>query len=168
MWLGIVIIAGSLAVFVGMFSVLSADIQRASDAITNNRATIAKEGALINSYSGLKANAANAAVYQSAMDKLLGSQDNLIVFPSQIDNLARKEGVDGSFTFVGNPVPAGPDTVGYSDFTLNVTGQLADITGFMDDMESSAPILLSKIDSFDLTQSGQSYALTAEGRVFFK
>ena len=55
-----------------------------------------------------------------------------------------------------------------SDFTLNASGGLGDITAFLENIESSTPILLSRIDTFDLTQSGANYALAATGRVFFK
>ena len=126
------------------------------------------QSALINSYSDLKANAAVAAAYQAAMDKLLATQDNLIAFPSQIDGIARNDGVNAIFSFQSNPVPAGAKRRDMSAFKLNATGSLNGIMAFLKDMESSTPILLSKIDTFDLTQSGSSYSLSANGRVFFK
>jgi hypothetical protein len=167
-WVSGGIIAGSLLVFGVVFYVLAVDIQNAADAITKNRMLIATESTLINSFSDLKANAAAAAIYQSAMDKLLATQDNLIVFPTQVDGIARKDGVDVKFSFEGDPVPAGATTVGYVNFSLSATGSLRDITAFMNDMESSSQILLSRTDSFDITESGSDYILSASGEVFFK
>lgn len=167
-WVGFGILVGSLVVFGALFYILVVDVQHAVDAIAQNRDVVASESTLVNSFSDLKENVASAAVYQTAMDKLLATQDNLIVFPSQIDGLAQKDDVDAVFSFEGDPVPSGPNTVGHVDFTLNATGPLTNITTFLKDMESSAPILLSKIDSFDLTQGGQSYTLAASGEVFFK
>ncbi len=102
------------------------------------------------------------------MDKLLATQDNLIMFPTEIDSVARKDGVDATFSFEGDPVLASMSTVGYVNFSLNATGPLNDITAFMKDMESSSQILLSRIDSFTVTQSGSNYVLVASGEVFFK
>jgi hypothetical protein len=167
-WLGIGIIAGSMVVFGAAFYVLAGDISQQAALVTAGRNAVASQSALINSYSNLKENAPAAAVYQAAMDRLLGGQDDLIAFPSQVGGIARNDGVELTFSFVGDPVPGGANTVGYVGFRLNATGSLNSITAFLKDMESSAPILLSRIDSFDLTQSGSGYVLTATGRVFFE
>jgi hypothetical protein len=167
-WIGVGIIAGSMVVFGVAFYILAGNIQKQADAITVGRNTIANQSALINSYSNLKENAAAAAAYQAAMDKLLATQDNLIAFPSQIDGIARNDGVDMTFSFQGDPVPASLNTAGYVGFKLDVTGPLSGIIVFLKNIESSAPILLLKIDTFDLAQSGSGYALAATGRVFFK
>jgi len=167
-WIGGGIILGSLVIFAVAFYVLAGEIQSAADAITKNRDLIANQSMLINSFSSLKANAAAATVYQAAMDKVLSTQDNLIVFPTQIDGIARKDGVDVTFSFEGDPVPAVATKVGYVNFSLSATGPLNNITAFMQDIESSAQVLLSKIDSFDIAQSGSGYVLSASGEVFFK
>jgi hypothetical protein len=167
-WIGGSIIIGSLVIFGVAFYVLAGDIQHAADDITKNRNLIANQSMLINSFSSLKANAAAAAVYQAAMDKVLSTQDNLIIFPTQIDGIARKDDVDVTFSFEGDPVPAVATKVGYVNFSLSATGPLSNITAFVTDMESSAQILLSKIDSFDVAQSGSGYVLSANGEVFFK
>ncbi len=168
MWIGISIIAGSMIVFGAAFYFLANNIQQQANAVAQSRDNITNQDALINSYTDLKENAQAAATYQTAMDKLLATQDNLIAFPSQVDGIARNDGVDLVFSFVGDPVPAGAGTVGYVGFKLNATGSSDNLTAFLKDIELSAPILLSKIDSFDLTQSGSNYALDARGKVFFK
>lgn len=167
-WIGIGIVAASVIVFGAAFYVLTGDIQKQVDAIAGYRSDIANQSALIDSYGNLKANVASATAYQAAMDKLLGTQDNLIAFPSQIDSIARSDGVDAKFSFESNPVPAGPNMAGYVGFDLNATGPLSSISTFLEDIESSTPILLSKIDTFDLSQSGQTYTIATKGRVFFK
>ena len=72
------------------------------------------------------------------------------------------------FSFTGDPVPATQNVPGYVGFHLDAAGSLSNIMAFLKDMESSAPILLSKIDTFDLSQNGPAYALATDGRVFFK
>jgi hypothetical protein len=167
-WTGVGIIVGSMIVFGVALYLTANDLQEQIGAVTKSRSDIADQSVLINSYSNLKENAQAAAAYQTAMDQLLATQDNLIAFPSQINGLARNNGVDLVFSFEGDPVPAGSSTVGYVDFKLNATGSLDGITAFLKDMESSTPVLLSTIDSFDLTQSGSNYIVVALGRVFFK
>ena len=156
-----------MIVFGVAFYMLASDVAQQAALVTQGRNATLSQTALINSYSNLKENAPAAAAYQVAMDRLLGGQDNLIAFPSQVGGIARNDGVELTFSFVGDPVPATTSTVGYVGFKLNATGSLNSITAFLKDMESSAPILLSRIDSFDLIQSGVDYALTASGRVFF-
>jgi len=167
-WLGVGIIAGSVIVFGVAFYVLAGELQQQADAITSGRSAVANQSALINSYSNLKENASNAATYQAAMDKLLATQDNLIGFPSQVDGIARNDGVDTTFAFQGDPVPGSQNAAGHVNFKLTVTGPLSGVLAFMKDLESSAPILLAKINDFDLTQSGSGYTLAADGEVFFK
>ena len=157
-----------MIVFGAAFYFLADNIQKQADAVTQSRDNIVNQGMLINSYTDLKENAQAAATYQAAIDKVLATQDNLIAFPSQIDGIARNDAVNLVFSFVGDPVPAGVSTVGYVSFKLNATGSLDNLAAFLKDIESSAPILLSKIDSFDLTQSGSDYVLDAKGKVFFR
>ena len=167
-WIGLGVIVGSMVVFGAVFYFLAGSISGQTAAITGGQADVDDQSALINSYSNLKTDAPAAAQYQTAMDKILATQDNLIAFPSQIDGIARNDGVEETFSFQGDPVPATQDTPGYVGFKLNATGPLVAITAFLEDTESSTPILLSKIDAFDLTQNGSDYALAASGRVFFK
>ncbi len=167
-WVGTGTIILSMIVFGVAFYVLVGNIQKQADAISADRIAVANQSELINSYSNLKENIAASVIYQNAMDKILSIQDNLIAFPSQVGGVARNDGVDASFSFQGDPVPAGQTTAGYVNFKLNVTGSLSSITVFLRDLEASAPILLTKIDSFDLTASGPNYAVAVSGRVFFK
>ena len=167
-WIGIGVIILSTIVFGTAFYILTGNIQEQTSAITKGQSDIENQSALVNSYSNLKENASVAAAYQAAMGKLLGTQDNLIAFPAQIDGIARSDGVDEVFAFQGDPVPGTKNALGYVVFKLNATGSLGNITTFLKDIEVSVPILLSEIDSFDLTQSGSNYALAAAGKVFFK
>ena len=83
---------------------------------------LASESTLVNSFSDLKENVASAAVYQTAMDKLLATEDNLIVFPSQIDGLAQNDDVDAAFSFEGDPVPSGREHGGARRFYFERDG----------------------------------------------
>lgn len=167
-WIGVGIIAASMVIFAATAFFVGGDIGAAANAITTARSRAAEQSAMITAYTGLKADAATAATYQTAMDKLLSSQDNLIGFPSQINNIAHNDGVDLTFTFNGNPTLSTGGSPGSIGFTMNAIGSLSNIITFIGDVESNAPIMLSRIDTFDLTQGGSNYALAATGRVFFK
>ena len=168
LWLGIGIVAGSVVVFGIAFYLVAGDIGNVATAITRSRSDIATQNAIIGSYSDLKENAGTAANYQTAMDKLLAEQDELITFPSQLDGIGRSNGVDVTFSFQGDPVLAGQNKVGYINFRLSAIGSLDNVTAFLKDVEVSVPILLSRVNSFDLTQNGPNYTLAAQGKVFFK
>jgi hypothetical protein len=168
LWLGIGIITVSIIVFGVAFYILAGDIASSTNAIISGRDEITEQSAFINSYSSLKENASAVSAYQGAMDQLLASQDNLISFPSQLDGVSRNDNVTIAFSFQGDPVPATSKAPGYVGFHLDVAGSLGNLTAFLKDMESSAPILLSKIDTFDLSQNGPGYALAIDGRVFFR
>jgi hypothetical protein len=168
LWLGIGIIAGSVILFGVAFYIISGNIGGSTVAITNGRNEIVEQGTFINSYSNLKMNAPAVTAYETAIDQLLTTQDNLIAFPSQLEGLGRNDGVTVSFSFVGDPVPATEIAPGYVDFNLTLVGSLDSVTTFLKDMELSAPILLSRIDTFDVSQNGLGYTLTASGKVFFR
>ena len=168
LWFGVGIIVGSMVVFGVAFYIFAGNVKSSTDAIVRGRNDIIEESTFINSYSNLKENAPAVAAYQVAMNQLLAAQDNLIAFLSQLEGLSRNDNVTVSFSFVGDPVSATPTAPGHVGFHLEATGSLSNLTEFLKDMEASAPILLSEIDTFDLSQNGSGYALTADGKVFFR
>ncbi len=112
LWLGIGIIVGSMIIFGVAFYILADNIASSTSTITRNRNNIAEQSTFINSYSNLKEDAPAVSDYQVAMDQLLTTQDNLIEFPSQLDDISRNNNVTVLFSFVGDPVPATPKRSG--------------------------------------------------------
>jgi hypothetical protein len=167
-WTGIGIIIGSIALFAVAIFFIGGDMSTQASAITAARSNYAEQSAMVNDYGSLKADAANAAVYQTAMSRLLSSQNDLIGFSSQIDNVAHNDGVDLTFAFVGAPVLPAGNTPGSAGFKMTAIGSLQNIVTFLHDIELGAPIMLLKIGAFDLTQSGSNYSITATGNVFFQ
>ena len=166
--IGAGIVTASLIIFVGAAFFLGNDITTQASAITAARSNAADQSAMVNAYSVLKSDAATAATYQAAMDKLLPSQNDLIGFQSQIDNIAHNDGVDLTFTFSGSSTPPVNTAPGSIGFTLSAIGPLQSIINFLSDIESRAPIALSKFDAFTVTQEGSNYGLDGTGHVFFR
>ena len=110
-WVGIGIIAGSMIIFGIGFYVLTGDISQQAALVTQSHDAVASQSALINSYSNLKKNAPAAATYQVAMDRLLAAQDDLIAFPSQVDGIARNDGVESDLFFCGRSCAAEPERI---------------------------------------------------------
>ena len=167
-WIGTGVILISFVIFAAVAFFLSNDITTQASAITKARSNAASQSAMVNAYSVLKSDAATAVTYQAAMDKLLPSQNNLIGFQSQIDNIAHDEGVDLTFTFSSSSTPSAGNVPGSIGFTMNVVGPLPGIVNFLTDIESRTPITLSKIDTFTLAQDGSNYGFDGTGHVFFR
>lgn len=139
-----------------------------ADAITIGRQAVMGQATQFGMLADLKQNAPAAAKYQAAMNELLPSQDDLITFPPQVDDLSRTDGVTSNFAFQPSITSASADAPGSVGFNLNVSGPMSNIIAFMKDFEVTAPILLSEIDSVNVTGNGSTYTLAAQGRVFFQ
>ena len=159
---GTVVVAGVVVFF------LAANLAVAADAITANRQTIMSQAEQLATLENLKQNAPVAEKYQAAMDQLLASQDGLLIFPGQIAALGQTDGVTSDFSFASDITPSGADSPGSVGFSIDATGSVVNVIAFMKDLEVSAPVLLSQIDSFNLAGGQSGYTLTVEGKVFFK
>jgi hypothetical protein len=162
------IIVGSILVFFGAIFFLKNSIGSAIDTITADENTIANQNAAVTIFANLKMSVADARRYETAMGKLLATQDDLISFPSTVDSLGRKENINATFSFSGDPVSSTVSTPGRLGFTLAATGPVGNVVVFLKDLEVTAPVLLSEITSFDLSQNGSNYTLSAQGNLFFK
>jgi hypothetical protein len=168
LWISAAIIAAS-AVAAGIaLYFLAGNIGALADKIIRTREAIANQSAEYGILASLKAGATNAVRYEAAIDKLLPSQDGVILFGSQVSDLSKRDGVSSNFSFQGDAVPAEASVPGNIGFTLSVTGPLASLSTFLEDLETKSPVVLSHINTIDLSQSGGSYTVSAQGRVFFK
>ncbi len=167
-WISISVVIGTIAASSVALYFLSIRIEEAANVIAATRTGTASQNAEFQDLANLKKNATAAATYQVVMDKLLASQEALITFPTQVDALGRADGVSTSFSFHGSPISASTSTPGNAVFSLDVSGPIDNLLSFLKDFESSAPILLSSLDTVSLTGDGSNYTLTAEGAVYFK
>ena len=167
-WIYIGIIGASILVFLGVIFFLENKIEQSVATITKDENAMAEQNAAVSIFANLKLSVTDARRYEAAMNKLLVTQDNLISFPSQVDDLGRTTGVATKFSFSGDPVPGTATTTGSYGFTLGVTGPPDSIVNFLKNLEITSPVLLSRIESFDLVQNDPNDTLSANGTLFFK
>lgn len=166
--ISVAIIAGALVIFGAAFYFLAGDLQFQSKKIVDVRAAIASRVATLDSLATLKGGAAPAAGYEQAIDRILVTQDKLLDFPKWLDGLARAHKVGSSFSFQGDPVLPQGNTPGYYSFSLNISGNLNDMADFMKDVEYQSPQFLTSLYGFDISGSGDNYAVVTSGKVFFR
>lgn len=145
---------------------LSGDIHVQAAKIISDKQLAAQQTAAVSILAHLKTDAARAAQYTVALDKLLPTHDELIGFPQWASSLGQSHHVAVSAVFQGNNTPAGDAAPGSDGFSLSATGAASDILAFLNDFEVQAPDFLLTINSFDLVNRGSNYQLSAQGQVF--
>jgi len=167
-YINIGIIAGVLVVAVVGLYLLSLDVAARTQAILTYRSALTTRNESLDTLTQLKKDAAVAAGYQTAINRLLSSQDSLIGFPQGITTVARSFNVGAAVDFQSDPVPATTSTLGYINFSLRADGASTDLLAFLKNIESQSAQFLLTIDAADLAVSDPSSRLTARGRIFFQ
>lgn len=150
------------------YSFISQDITANTNKFVSDRDLISKQNDALASFSKIKQETAQITPYQTAMDKLLPSQNELINFPDWLQSMAGTYNVVETFSFASGTVQAKDLTPGYVDFSLIVDGASNDAIAFLKYIESSAPGFLLSLDSFSLLNSQQDTKITVAGKLFFK
>lgn len=162
------IIAGSFLISGVAVYLIGLDLRLQADKIGTARALIANHSAVLASLAHLKNDAAQAASYKTALDKVLVSQNQLLDFKKWVDGLARTNGLEHSFSFQGEPVLPSGDSPGYYNFSLDASGPQRNLAEFMETIEYRSPRFLSSLSSFNLTRSGDNYRISTQGNVYFR
>jgi hypothetical protein len=161
-------IFGAAIVAVGVFYFLVGDITSRSNAISDQRALIARRNDSFVAFVKIKQDFAEAAKYKTAMDKLLPMQNELINFPQWLQNIAAAYGVTANFSFTASTAPATPAEPGTVGFSLATDGNNSDVISFLKNLESQAPGFLFSFNSFNLTQNGNDTKVVTNGNMFFR
>jgi len=168
LWTSLSIIVGSIiAVTIGL-NILSGDITILAGKISSDRSLIDQQTGILAILASLKAQEPQAAVYQSAMDGLLPTQDGLIDFTSWIADAAKADGVSAQVAFQGAVTPGTGVTPGNAGFSFTVTGPLNAISAFLSDIETKKTGFIIQINSYDLSDQNEGYQLTGQGSTFFR
>ncbi len=164
--IGFGVIGGSAAVALVALYFLAGSMTAQADKTTADQSSIAEETAMVSVLARLKSSAPEAAAYSAALTKLLPTHDNLIGFSPWLSAIAKTHNVSVSVAFQGGAAAATDAAPGSDGFSMTANGAAADLTAFLTDIETEAPGFLLSIDSFDLSNDGASYRLSAQGRVF--
>ncbi len=168
LWVSSLIIVASVVVFLVGFSILTGDIAAKADKISMDRGLIDKQTGMLAVLAGLKEQAPQAAAYQSAMNALLPTQDELIGFGSWLSQAASANHVSTNFSFENAIVPASDVAFGRTNFSFTATGDDLALAAFLSDIEKTDPGFFVTINSFDMVNTNGSYQLSGEGTAFFR
>lgn len=163
---GIIILA--FVIFFGAFFWLRYDIgvRANDDAILNG--AIKSRSQAIGAFAQNKQDAAVAAAYQRAISALIPPRDNILSFPQWLNAKAKIWKIGTNFSFSGSEVLPQGGRAGYINFALTMNGNINDITGFLNDLETKSTEYLIAIDASDIQKTGDGYSAAGQGRVFFK
>lgn len=167
-WIGVGLILGSIAIFLVASTLLSDQMAAMSKSVAEGRVRIAKRAELLGNLAQIKTMGSEAAIYQQKMNSILPSEEQLLNFPQILSSLASTRGVSFSFSFRGAPTKPQGTSPGVVAFTLDSSGSMDALDLFLNDIEPKATKFLISIDSFNLSESGQDYAINIQGRAFFR
>lgn len=160
--IGGLIVAGAASFF------LSRDVAMQAGNAAEARELIRQRAATLGALADLKKGAPQAAVYRTALDKILVSEDQLLDFPRWLDGLARGRGVSLNFSFAEGQIQPEGQVPGSVGFSVDINGRLDSITGFLNDIELGPPRFLLGLEDFKLSGEGNGYSLKIKGRIYFR
>lgn len=162
------IIIASVAVATAALYFLSGDIVTQVAKVKTDRALIDQQSGALDVLADLKEEAPQAAAYQSSIDQILPTQDDLIGFGDWLNKIAAIDQVSANASFGGSLQPPTDMAPGQSTFSLEVDGSLPNIISFLNDIEAKAPGFLLQITAFNLAENGTTDRLTAQVNIFFR
>lgn len=168
LWISFGVILGAFIIVAIAFYFLIGDITSRSKTISSDRALIAKQNDSLATFAEIKQDSAQAAVYKTAMDKLLPTQNELINFAQWLQSTAGADNITADFSFTANTVPATQNSPGTVGFSLTADGRSNDIVSFLKELELQAPNFLLSFNSFNLTQNGDDTKIVTGGNIFFR
>jgi len=167
-YLNSVLILTSFIVFFGAIWFLGRLIQDGSMKLVDQFSNYFYQSYAAERLLGLKQLQPQAKDLERKMQILLPVQDQLLNFPDFIKSIADAEQVTLSFSFNSGNIVSPDGGAGSIGFTLRSTGTLENLRDFLDNLENKTKRFWVGVDTVDFTRSGDSYALSAQGKVFFR
>jgi Tfp pilus assembly protein PilN len=163
------IIVGSLvAAVVGVYflqSALRAQVSHVAEMNQRIQAYFDNVGLV----ASLKQSAPQANKYLEVMNRLIPDHDHLFGLRDWIDTVSRNHRVVSSFNFAGEPPIPSPGTIGQIGFTLTLSGNVEDLTSFLQEIESLATAqYLLTFDTFTVSRNSGTYQVTIQGKAYFQ
>ncbi len=171
LWIGLGIIAGSIALAAFAVSYYTGDLAAQADAVASDRATVQRQTESVSTLASLEHAVSEAAPYQTAINLLLPDQYGTVGFGQWFSQIGKQYGVAANARFQGDSVTA-PEgsSPGSAGFTFDAEGSPSSLSAFLDGASMKAPGFLMSITSFDYTNSpGPAGAkVVGNGIVFFR
>jgi len=119
----------------------------------------------IEEYTSLSKDGEKSEEYIAAINKALPARDDLFVFRSQMEQLARKRNLRSGFSF-GSETHGDEKTLGNASFNISVEGSLSSAISFIKDMENSGYLI--NLSRTSIIGSSDNASGRIDGLIFFK
>ncbi len=159
--LGIVAIA--VIVLTSLIFWLKSDIGARALRVRGQQEELASRAISLNSLSILKADAVKARAFSSLLENTLPLKDQLIHFPRDIEEIARRNGLEFGSSF-GEERASTDATPGYIGFIFTIGGAYDKIVNFMREVERGRYIV--QWGNVDFAERDGAYRGTISGKVF--
>jgi hypothetical protein len=168
LWISLGIIITSIVVALIVVYLFISDISSKTSQVLLYRSGIALESANLGNAAQLKKDAAQAALYQTAIQKLLPNQDGLINFPQMVDSIARSYNLNDQVSFTNDSIAPSPSAVGSIGFSIEVDGKASDCVAFLQNIELKSDQFVIRVDNFEFSGGDAKSRLVVGGKVFFQ
>lgn len=111
----------------------------------------------------LKKDAETAEAQKALLETILPSQDKLINFSKEVNDLAKKNKIDANLSF-GQEIAAMEREPGYISFIITANAALADWLSFIESLEQM-PYFVN-FNSFNLVADGDRFRSIINGKIF--
>jgi len=165
----IIIIVGlnaALAIFLSIILILTAfNINKRINQIENLQKELTFRTNALKSLATLKQDSEKANPYFNMLKQILPIKDDLIKFPKDLSEIAKRNKVDLGFAF-GKETLATDQEPGWINFNFTLTSTYEDFLNFLKSIEASRYFI--ELESLDLTREPQTpkFAALISGKVF--
>lgn len=157
-------ISGILALVVLLF-ILKTNMGSSVAKINSQYNTLTARSNSLLSLATLRGEFIKANPYFSFLENILPPRDQLLSFSKELENIARKNNLEFSFSFGEEKLASGKDP-GQIAFRAIVTGSYEGILEFLKGIEIGRYFIDSS--SIDLVKKGSNFSATINGKVFFR
>lgn len=168
LWISCGVILGSIVIAAGVLWFIGGQLSMEAAAIANDRAVAQSKTDALANLAQLESEVPQATQYQSAMDQLMPDQYGLVTFTEWLSQLGAKYGVTTNAAFQGAVTPSAGTTPGTAQFSFSAEGSPANLTAFLDGMNTKSSGFLVTLTSFDVTGNGSNEDMTGQGTAFFR
>ena len=157
-------LAGIL-ILIALVFILTTDLDNNLAKIKSQHSTLASRSSALESLANLRGQADKANPYFSFLENILPPRDQLLSFSKEIENVARKSGLEFGFTF-GEEKLSTDQQPGQIAFRMSVEGSYDAISGFLKELEVGRYFI--DISNVDLNKKASNYSALISGKVFFR
>lgn len=154
-----------ILILVALLFLLKINMESSVKKISSQYNTLATRSNSLLSLATLRGEFIKANPYFSFLENILPPRDQLLSFSKELENIARKNNLEFSFSFGEEKLSFGKEP-GQISFMAIVNGSYEGISEFLKGIESSRYFIDSS--SIDLVKKGSSFSATINGKVFFR